>query len=417
MQEPAPQHRSERAEGLRLWIPALSMLAVSLISYIDRNTLALLAPTILEETGLTATQYGWVISAFSVAYTAGNPIWGRWLDRWGLRVGMTAAVSLWSLASAAHALAGSFAGFAVARACLGFGEGATFPGALRTVVQTLPLSRQARGVAVAYSGGSLGAIFTPLIITPVALWFGWRGAFWFTGLIGAAWLALWSGVSRREALRRPPRLANPRPSERLRWCDKRLWSFMAAYAFGALPIAFVLYSGALFLSRRFGATQALVGKLMWIPPLGWEAGYFFWGWLADRRRAAGHGPASAVRGLMSALSLGGWVLAAAPWAGSFATAMLSMVAAMFVAAGFIVLSLSYATGMFGASQAGLIAGLGAGAWSAMVACAMPLFGRLIDRGRWDLAFLLAGCCPAAGFLLWRIGNGTSRGQPAIYCRT
>jgi MFS transporter, ACS family, hexuronate transporter len=104
------------------------MLMVSLISYIDRNTLALLAPTILKETGLNAEQYGFIISAFSVLYMIGNPVWGRILDRFGLRLGMMASVSFWSLASAAHALAGGFFSFAAARAALGFGEGATFPG-------------------------------------------------------------------------------------------------------------------------------------------------------------------------------------------------------------------------------------------------------------------------------------------------
>lgn len=410
MQEPpAPQHGPDRADGLRIWFPALTMLAVSLISYIDRNTLALLAPTILSETQLTAEQYGWVISAFSVAYMLGNPIWGRWLDRFGLRAGMIAAVTLWSLASASHAIASGFAGFAAARACLGFGEGATFPGGMRTVVQTLPASKQARGIAVAYSGGSLGAILTPLVITPVALWFGWRGAFWFTGLIGAAWLALWLVVSQRKDVRQRPRPGTAHPASPLQWADARVWSFMAAYAFGALPIAFILYGGSLFLSRRLGASQALIGRLLWIPPLGWEAGYFFWGWLSDRRRGAGHGPVSAVCGLMMSLAVLGFVLAAIPWAGSLATAMALMFAAMFVAAGFIVLSLSYATGVFGASHAGLIAGLGAGSWSATVACMMPLFGRFIDQARWDLAFLLAGCCPAAGCLLWWTGNRTRRG--------
>src|ERR1700727_1418132 len=106
------------------WAPTASMLLVSLISYMDRNTLALLAPTILLELHLSAEQYGWMISAFSVAYTLGNPLWGIALDRMGLRVGMFLAVALWTAASASHALAATFAGFALARALLGFGEGA-----------------------------------------------------------------------------------------------------------------------------------------------------------------------------------------------------------------------------------------------------------------------------------------------------
>src|SRR5689334_10105165 len=170
------------------WIPVLSMLAVSLISYIDRNTLAILAPTILRDTGLSVQQYGFIISAFSIAYMLANPLWGRILDRAGIRRGMSVAVACWSLASVSHAFAGGLMSFAAARAALGFGEGATFPGGLRTVVQTLPPGKRGRGLAVAYSGGSLGAVLAPLIVTPVFRWWGWRGAFWFTGLIGGAWL-------------------------------------------------------------------------------------------------------------------------------------------------------------------------------------------------------------------------------------
>ena len=130
-----------------------------------------------------------------------NPLWGWILDRAGLRRGMSAAVAWWTVASVAHAFAGGFWSFGAARAALGFGEGATFPGGLRTVVQTLPPHQRGRGLAVAYSGGSLGAVVTPLIVTPIFLWWGWRAAFWFTGLIGAAWLGVWALVSRRPDIR------------------------------------------------------------------------------------------------------------------------------------------------------------------------------------------------------------------------
>src|ERR1035441_1239785 len=85
--------------------PTVSMLLVSLISYIDRNTLALLAPTILKEMRLSGEQYGFIISAFSVSYMIGNPVWGWTLDRVGLRLGMLAAVTLWTAASISHAFA------------------------------------------------------------------------------------------------------------------------------------------------------------------------------------------------------------------------------------------------------------------------------------------------------------------------
>ncbi len=381
------------------------MLLVSFISYVDRNTLALLAPTILDETGLSAEQYGFIISAFSVAYMLGNPIWGRMLDRWGLRVGMAVAVSLWTIASASHALASGFIGFAAARAALGFGEGATFPGGLRTAMLTLPPSKRSRGVAVAYSGGSLGAVITPLIITPIALWWGWRAAFLFTGVIGALWLTLWAFVSRRPDLKHDYRAhadtgEGASPGVR----DLRVWSFGVLYAAGALPIAFVIYGSALYLNRALGADQALIGKVLWLPPLGWEIGYFFWGWLADRAAAAGGDRLPRLKRLLGTVAALGLVLAAPPWFESFSGTMTVYVVSMFCAAGFIILSIAYATDVYSSRHAGLISGIGSGAWSATVAVVMPVFGRLFDEGAWAAAFALAAMIPVAGYLFWLAAN-------------
>jgi ACS family hexuronate transporter-like MFS transporter len=387
------------------WVPTGTMLLVSLISYIDRNTLALLAPTILKDTGLSAQQYGFVISAFATAYMLANPLWGRWLDRFGVRLGMLLAVAVWSVASASHAVAAGFLGFAAARATLGFGEGAIFPGGLRTVTQTLPPSLRARGLAVAYSGGSLGAILTPLIVTPVALAWGWRAAFLFTGFLGAAWLGLWLLVSRRRDVReyRNEEAATSAPAG-LRFRDARVWSYMAAYAFGALPIAFVIYAAALYLSAGFGASQALIGKLLWIPPLGWEIGYFFWGWRLDRLPKAGVERLAGLRRLLTAAAALSLPLALAPRVQSLPAVMCLLFLAMFAAGGFIILSIGYATHVYSAGHSGLIAGLGAGAWSAGVAVAMPLFGRLIDYHRWDVAFLIAAAAPVAGHAYWLTVN-------------
>ena len=116
-----------KAEWVR-WVPAGTMLLVSLISYVDRSTLAILAPTILKETGLNGEQYGFIISAFSVAYMISNPLWGWILDRAGLRRGMTTAVAFWTVASVAHAFAGGFWSFGAARAALGLRRGGDISG-------------------------------------------------------------------------------------------------------------------------------------------------------------------------------------------------------------------------------------------------------------------------------------------------
>src|ERR1700745_3739037 len=105
---------------------------------------------------------------------AANPIWGWVMDRKGLFWTCFAAVGLWSLASGSHAMMTGLLTMSVFRGVLGFGEGATFPAGLKTVSETLPAEQRSFGLALAYSGGSLGAALTPLIVTPLAIHYGWR---------------------------------------------------------------------------------------------------------------------------------------------------------------------------------------------------------------------------------------------------
>jgi ACS family hexuronate transporter-like MFS transporter len=379
------------------------MMLVSTISYVDRNTLALLSPTILRDTHLNNEQYGYIILAFSLAYMLTNPLWGWILDRIGVRTGMTAAVSLWTLASVSHAFASGMRSFAIARGVLGFGEGATFPGGLRTVVQTLPVQMRSRGIAIAYSGGSLGALITPIIITPIARRFGWQGAFWFTGAIGAAWLAMWAMLSRRPELRHAPKHVAPVDGEGAthpRWWDTRLLAFIAAYALGAFPSGFVLYQAANFFSASMHKSQVEIGHVLWIPPLGWELGYFFWGWVIDRFAGAG-GKVRAMRRIFLLAMLLSLPLAGVGLVNSFEGVLAIMFLVMFMASAFIIGAVAYATSHYSTKHSGWLAGVGAGTWSAVVGGVMPMMGRLFDQHRYEAAFAIAAMFPVLGYILWR----------------
>jgi ACS family hexuronate transporter-like MFS transporter len=377
------------------------MMLVSTISYIDRNTLALLAPTILRDTHLSNEQYGFIISAFSIAYMLANPLWGHILDRIGLRKGMTAAVTLWTVASAAHSFASGFRSFAFARGLLGFGEGATFPGALRTVVQSLRPEERSRGVAISYSGGSLGALITPIIITPIAAMWGWRGAFWFTGAVGALWLAMWTILTRRPDLKKAPEESSKVGLPE--WKDARLWAFLATYSLGGFPAAFVLYQSAIYFSLAMHKSQIEIGHVLWVPPLGWELGYFFWGWITDRYAAAGSS-IPALRRLFLLITSLSIPLAFIARVESFYGALALMFVSMFISAGFIIASVAYATSHYSMRHAGLVAGLGAGAWSAVIAVVMPGIGKLFDLHNFDAAFAIAASFPVVGYFIWQALN-------------
>ena len=170
---------------------------------------------------------------------------------------------------------------------------------------------------------------------------------------------------------------------------------------GGFPAAFILYESSLYLSGALHKSQVEIGHVLWIPPLGWEVGYFFWGWITDRFAQAG-ASVTAMRKLFFLYVLLILPSAAIARVDSYAISLALMFLAMFVAAGFIIGAVAYATSRYSMRHAGWIAGLGAGSWSALVAVLMPGAGRLFDMRAYDAAFGLAALVPVAGYCIWRV---------------
>lgn len=381
--------------GWRMWLPPGVMMLCTLLAYIDRQTLAVLSPTILSDTGLSAGAYGEALTCFSIAYMIANPLWGSLLDYVGLRAGMLAAVAIWTAASVAHGWVAGFVGFAIARTVLGVGEGAAFPGGFRAAVESLPAGSQSRGMALAYSGASLGNLITPLLVTPMALAFGWRFAFWITGGMGAAWLALWWRIARPPWLVPQPRPSAPEFSWRNLF-NRRAILVMSTFGLGGFGLGVVLYMSPLYLNRALGFTQADLGRILWIPSVGYQCGYFFWGWIADRYVKGDMGRATRIFLLLTALAL---PPALTPVAGRWAVLALFFWA-MFIADGFIMTALRMGAHLFPREQAGMVAGLGSGSWSAVLAVGTLVYGRWIDTRHYSAIFISMSLIPALGTAVW-----------------
>jgi ACS family hexuronate transporter-like MFS transporter len=382
------------ALGWRMWVPCIGMALCSWLSFVDRGVMGVLAPTILAETGMSAEDYGNIVFFFFLAYTFGNPLWGSIIDRVGLRTGMLLAVAIWSIASASHALMASFVGFAVARALLGIGEGATFPGGVRTAVETLPEHLRARGIATSWSGGTIGAILTPIIMVPIAVTYGWRAAFVVTGIFGGAWLIFWAIVAR------PPYMpATERRASRLQLpnlLELRLWALVFSYALPAIAPGPILNLMPIYLTRGLGVAQADLAGIFWIPPAAWGIGYFVGGWAADKFAGTSHRPV----GMFVLLALLALVFGITPMFGSVAVAIGLMSWACFIGGSFQMLAMKVGSHSFPREQAAMMSGIASGAWSLVNAAVSPQIGRYFDQQLWGAAFWLIAILPAIGVGVW-----------------
>src|SRR6266478_6539968 len=179
-----------KVRGLRWWIVGLIFLA-TLINYIDRLTISVLAPVITRDLGLTNTEFGGIITWFLLAYTISQGLSGKLYDRVGTKRGFTCSIMLWSIAAMAHAFARGLASLSVFRFILGLGEAGNWPGAAKTVAEWFPIRERAFGMAIFNSGAAIGSIVAPPLIVWMSLTYGWQTTFIVTGSLGFAWLALW----------------------------------------------------------------------------------------------------------------------------------------------------------------------------------------------------------------------------------
>jgi ACS family hexuronate transporter-like MFS transporter len=186
-------HASSKARpipSLRWWIGGL-LFASTVINYIDRQTLSLLAPYLKLEYRWTNTDYANIAIAFRVAYSIGQTAFGKLMDRIGTRRGLTLTVIWYSIVSMLTSLANGFYSFATFRFLLGAGESANWPAATKAVSEWFPKRERALATALFDSGSSIGGAVAPFIVLWIYFRWGWRPAFMIPGTLGFFWLILW----------------------------------------------------------------------------------------------------------------------------------------------------------------------------------------------------------------------------------
>ena len=284
---------SERRIGWR-WTVCALLFVVTTINYVDRQVLSILAPTLSRELGWSEADYGDIVSWFSFVYAGGFLLAGRVLDRIGVKAGFAAAVVTWSLAAMAHALARTTAGFSAARAALGLGEAANFPGAVKTVAEWFPRKERALATGIFNAGTNTGAIVAPLLVPWIALHWGWQWAFILTGSLGILWLFFWLALYRapRESAQvTPAELAlieadrETEAGEPVPWLTlfrhRQTWAVIAGKLLADPIWWFYLYWLPKFLDARYGITLGKLAAPLIVVYLIADVGSITGGWFSS----------------------------------------------------------------------------------------------------------------------------------------
>ncbi len=187
-----------RSNAWKWWIAVVLFLA-TVLTYLDRQTLSLCGAMISEEFQLSNEQYGQLVAAFRWTYAIVHVPAGFLADRVPLRLTYVLAVALWSAAGAAAAFVANVRQLLLTRGLLGVGEAFNWPCATRIVANMLPPEDRGLASGIFNSGAAIGSLVAPLIITPLAIRFGWRVAFFVIGALGVFWIVLWLAVTGRDS--------------------------------------------------------------------------------------------------------------------------------------------------------------------------------------------------------------------------
>jgi MFS transporter, ACS family, hexuronate transporter len=185
-------------KGLRWWIIVLVCLG-TIMNYLARNSLGVLAPELKHVLNLSTQQYSYVVGAFQIGYTIMQPVCGIIVDLIGLRLGFALFAALWSASGMLHGFATGWLSLAGMRGLLGLFEAAAIPSGMKAVAEWFPDKEKSVAVGYFNAGTSLGALLAPPVVVFLSLRFGWQSAFMVTGAFGFVWAELWYWLYRSPA--------------------------------------------------------------------------------------------------------------------------------------------------------------------------------------------------------------------------
>lgn len=387
------------------WLMIALAFAATVINYLDRQTLSVLSPVMLEKFSMTNQDYGRIVFAFMLAYTIMNAISGPLIDRVGTKAGYALTVAWWSAAEVLHSFASGPIGLGACRFLLGLGEAGNWPAGVKLVAEWFPTEERALASGIFNSGSAVGALIAAPLVVWILLRYNWQTAFSTIGGLGFLWLAVWLWIYRAPA-GMPPVVAK-RGDIRMLLRSRFLWQFTLSKVFSDPVWYFYTFWFPQYLKAGRSFDMKAIGELAWIPFATAGIGNLLGGaaarWLLPRAELMHMSPRRAKKLLIIAFSL----LMTAGIPAVFAHTAAASIAFVSVATlgytGALANSLSLPAdnfprhtlaSVYGFASTG--AGLGGMVFSLLT-------GWMVDHWSFTPAFLLFGMLPViSAVVIWRL---------------
>lgn len=164
---------------------------LSIITFLDRNAISIAGIEITRELGLSESDFGWILAAFTISYGLFEIPTGLWGDRFGEKKVLARVVLWWSLFTSLTGLTGGFFSLFAIRFLFGAGEAGAYPNSSIAVRKWFKPEERGRAQAFIWMSSRIGGAITPLLVVPMQINFGWRITFYLLGIIGLVWVIVW----------------------------------------------------------------------------------------------------------------------------------------------------------------------------------------------------------------------------------
>jgi ACS family hexuronate transporter-like MFS transporter len=277
-----------RVSKLR-WTILAMLFAATVLNYVDRQTLSILASSVQKDLGIDDLGYARIVQYFLIAYAISYLFAGWITDKLGAKVSLALFLGWWSLANMATGWVRTAGELGFARMMLGIGEPGVYTAGPKAVAEHFPPAERGFALGMYTAGAMVGATIAPPLIAWLALKYGWRAAFVITGVAGFVWLAVWLFVYRSPEGEQPARTKEP-----IAWGpilrDRRVWGLAAARLIADPVWYFYLFWFPKYLTDQRGMTLIQVASLAWIVYLAADLGSIGGGWFSGRLIRSGVAP-------------------------------------------------------------------------------------------------------------------------------